>query len=225
MVGRATARTSAIGDMKMPGGKISLVDRPSRPARGSRGAIPHARTLTAFTLLELMVVTVVIGIATALILPQMRGTFEDMLLRSTGRTLVSAFALASSQAITINRPHRVLLDSAQGRYWIERAAHNREEGTGFVRVDGIPRAKGELDKRIRIQVGRTHEDPAEAPAEELFGRAEANPRLTTAQAITFYADGTAEPKEVLLRDRDGFGLALRINPTTARVRIVTVARQ
>jgi len=44
-------------------------------------------------------------------------------------------------------------------------------------------------------------------------------------AITFYPDGTADASEILLRDRDGFRVALRINPVTARVRIIELARE
>src|SRR5690242_12073923 len=55
------------------------------------------RACSAFTLLEIMVVLVLIGILTALILPEMRGTYEDALLRSTSRQLVNAFNLAYSR--------------------------------------------------------------------------------------------------------------------------------
>jgi hypothetical protein len=41
---------------------------------------------------------------------------------------------------------------------------------------------------------------------------------TVNPAIGFYADGTADAVEIRLRDRDGFGLVLEVNPVTARVR-------
>jgi prepilin-type N-terminal cleavage/methylation domain-containing protein len=44
-------------------------------------------TQRAFTLIELMVVIVLIGIMTAMIIPEMKGTFEEALLRSTAREL------------------------------------------------------------------------------------------------------------------------------------------
>ena len=44
----------------------------------------NANFRRAFTLMELVVVVVIIGIMTALIIPEMKGTFEDALLRSTG---------------------------------------------------------------------------------------------------------------------------------------------
>ena len=54
----------------------------------------------AFTLIEMMVVVLLISVLTALIIPEMKGTFEDALLRTTSRQLLDAFALASSRAVT-----------------------------------------------------------------------------------------------------------------------------
>jgi len=69
-----------------------------------------------FTLIELMVVFVLVGIMTAMIIPAMRGTYEDALLRSTSRKLVNVLNLASTRAIALNQPHRVRLDHKNGRY-------------------------------------------------------------------------------------------------------------
>ena len=49
----------------------------------------------AFTLIEMMTVLVLIGIMIAMIIPEMKGTFEDALLRSTSRDLVSVCVLIS----------------------------------------------------------------------------------------------------------------------------------
>src|SRR5687768_1339095 len=73
----------------------------------------------AFTLLELMIVLVLIGIASAMIVPAMHGTYEDALLRSTARKLVDVFNLANSRAVTLNQPFRVRLDTKEGKYSLE----------------------------------------------------------------------------------------------------------
>ena len=75
-----------------------------------------------FTLIELMVVIVLIGIMTAMIISEMKGTYEDALLRSTARKLVDVYSLANSHAISLNQLHRVRLDRKNGRYFIERTA-------------------------------------------------------------------------------------------------------
>src|SRR5664279_1696006 len=84
----------------------------------------------AFTLIELMVVMVLIGIMTAMILPEMKGTYEDALLRSTSRELVSVCSLASSHAVSLNQAHRLRLDLKTGHYVVERRAPDRKpDGT------------------------------------------------------------------------------------------------
>src|SRR5436190_209940 len=81
--------------------------RRERSAAMSPGNVNRARR--GFTLIELMVVVVLIGIVTAVIIPEMKGTYEDALLRSTSRELVNTFKLAYSRAVTLNQIHRVRL--------------------------------------------------------------------------------------------------------------------
>src|SRR4051794_18768993 len=101
-----------------------------------------------FTLIELMVVIVLIGIMTALILPEMRGTFEDALLRSSARQIADACSLANSRAITLNQEHRVRVDGGSGRFQIERKAGAGAMGAakgGYVPLRDVSGAEGEID--------------------------------------------------------------------------------
>jgi len=87
------------------------------------------------------VVIVLISIMTALIIPEMKGTYEDALLRSTGRELAETFELASSRAVSQNQSHRVQLDERSGRYLVTRKIRigGRED---FVPLKDVPAAKG-----------------------------------------------------------------------------------
>jgi type II secretion system protein H len=182
--------------------------------------------LSAFTLIELMVVMVLIGIMTALILPEMKGTYEDALLRSTSRELVSACGLASSHAVSVNQAQRLRLERKTGHYAIQRRASDRGPGDHSVAAHEVAGGEGEVDTRISIEIHKSGDETTEAAEQESApvpgSRAQAERRD---DGITFYPDGTADAVEILLRDRDGFRLALRINPITARVRIIELARE
>ncbi|HEX9047964.1 MAG TPA: GspH/FimT family pseudopilin [Verrucomicrobiae bacterium] len=167
-----------------------------------------------FTLVELMVVIAIIGILTAMMIPEMKGSFEDALLRSTGRELINVFDLANSRAVSLNQTRRVRLDEKSGRYLVEKLVV--DNGTeDFVPTDDGAGGKGELDARIAIEIrqpgGPDTESQATAPRTE--------------SAITFYPDGTADAGDILLRDRDGFRLLLQINPVTAHVQVVELERE
>src|SRR5882757_4709753 len=122
------------------------------------------RSRNAFTLIELMVVVVLIGILSALIIPEMKGTYEDALLRSTSRDLVNAFNIAASRAVSLNQLHRVRLDTKSGKYVIEKRVRETMQGDEFAPLKDVSEAEGKLDARISIQVRNEEEDPAR-PAE------------------------------------------------------------
>jgi hypothetical protein len=173
-----------------------------------------------------MVVMVLIGVMTAMIIPEMKGSFQDALLRSTSRELVNVFGLAGSRAVSVNQVLQVRLDRKTGQYAIEKRVREGGRENHFVPALDIPGGKGKLDTRISIQINLPGEGPANAAEESMPAVSEGAQLPAEAQdAIGFYPDGTADAREVVLRDSDGFRLGLRINPVTARVHIVELARE
>src|SRR5204863_8720326 len=59
------------------------------------------RSHSGFTLIELLVVIALFGILSAMIIPEMRGSYEEALLRSTSRQLVNVCNLAYSRAVSM----------------------------------------------------------------------------------------------------------------------------
>ena len=168
--------------------------------------------------MELMVVIVIIAIMTAVIVPEMKGTFEDALLRSAGRDLVNVCSLANSRAVSLNHDCRVQINPATGRYVLERKV--RDGGRElFVPLTDVSGAEGKLDARIKIEV----RSPDEMLPAELSRNAGALDDSAT--AISFYADGTADKAEIRLRDRAGFQLVMQLNPVTSRIQMGELARE
>ncbi|MCI0538981.1 MAG: hypothetical protein L0Z50_27555 [Verrucomicrobiales bacterium] len=162
---------------------------------------------------------------TALILPEMKGTYDDALLRSTSRKLVNVFHLAYSQAVAINQLHQVRFDLKDGRFFIERKSRDRGHATAFAPVQNIPGGEGKLDTRIVVELRRAAGESSDPPEQAAPLASEADSQTNKGEAIAFYPDGTADAVEIVLRDREGFRLGLRINPTTAHVRIVELERE
>jgi type II secretion system protein H len=186
----------------------------------------NQRLLRGFTLIELMVVVALVGILSALIIPEMRGSFQDALLRSTSRELVNAFHLAYSRSVSLNQTHRVRLVPAEGKYVLERAVRKAGEPVRFVPLNEILGGQGTLDTRITVDLHKTAE---KSEASESQSGREKEPEDTRGspreEFITFYPDGTADGMDIVLEDQDGFRLGLRVNPVTARVHVLEVAKK
>src|ERR1039457_6279915 len=179
------------------------------------------RGRTGFTLMELMVVVVIIGIMTAMMIPEMKGTFQDALLRSTSRELINVFDLAYSRAVSLNQLRRVRLDEKSGRYLVEKqVVENGQEN--FVPADDVPGGKGELDPRIAVEFHQPGEISSSTDGASDAPVSSGDPGGV---AISFYPDGTADGGDITLRDREGFRLMLHINPVTARVHVVEMERE
>ena len=83
-----------------------------------------------------------------------------------------------------------------------------------------------MDPRISVRLRPVGADqPTSADAIAASPESTTSESSAAADTISFNPDGTADGVELVLRDQQGFQLALRVNPTTARVRIVEMARQ
>lgn len=179
----------------------------------------------AFTLVELTIVILLIAILSASIIPEMRGTYQDALLRSTTRTLIDSFGIAYSRAVSLGQLHRVRIDVAGGEYRIER--RDPSAGTDeFTPVKDIQGGSGKLDRRISIQIRKDPDSPSDDAAQSGSRTDSDRPAGPDSDnSISFYPDGTADAAELELRDRGGFRMGLRINPITARVHIEDLKRE
>ena len=186
----------------------------------------------AFTLIELVVVLVLMSILSMLIIPEMRGTMDDAVLRAAGREWIHAFDLAGSQAVSRSQVVRVHYYSGEHRYEFEREVESKEGRDAFERVADLQGANGKLDSTVKVSIHPTTGDdsmgnpPGADRSGGSIGGSRGNLRRRNSQdTIAFYPDGTADSCRILLEDRSGYKLALLLNPITSRVEIRDVGRR
>lgn len=165
--------------------------------------------------MELLVVILVITVVSAMILPELRGSLEETLLRDSARQITGACTVARDRAVASGRTHRLRIDATSGKFRIE-SDPGAGTGRSAAPVDS-PGASGLLDARVVVRP--LDVDNPDSPVTP--------PRRSGADAgegLGFHADGTADAGGFLLQDRTGFRLALRVNPITARVRVRDLGR-
>jgi prepilin-type N-terminal cleavage/methylation domain-containing protein len=198
-----------------------------RKGAGSRGG--------AFTLVELMIVLTILAILGATIVPQFASTYQDVVLRAAGRELVAALNLSYSLAVSRQVRHRLLFDTASGRWRVESVVGESGESgaASYSPVTDVPRASGRIDPKVKVRIVEPA-DPLRPGSRETRSTAGARPAAedrnrdrsaSPPEVILFRPDGTADPREIVLRDRAGFGIALRVDAVTARVRILALERE
>ena len=172
-------------------------------------------TARGFTLIELMLVLALIAIMAAMIVPEMKGSMEDSLLRSSARQVVDLFNLTYSRAVSLNQQHRVRLNTRNGQYQVEQQSQEFLASGLFQPILNDNDFQGQIDSRIQITL---RPPPQDTLADQM---PEEEPQFPPFRdGISFYPDGTADSCEIVLRDRTGVELVLQINPITASVRIL-----
>ena len=155
---------------------------------------------SAFTLIEIMVVVIILGILAATIIPQFMGTTQD--------AKVSA---AKSQVAE--------LESALERFYIHMDRYPTADEGLKILVD--PPANDDGKKWRGPYIKQLRNDPWGNPYQYSF------PGTHHPSSFDIWSRGAdgADGGDITLRDRAGFRLLLQINPVTARVHVVELERE
>jgi type II secretion system protein H len=170
----------------------------------SRAAI-SVKATRAFTLLELMIVLVILGILMTLTIPTFSGMHKRNQLRSTAREIVALMKYARTEAVFGERMTEVFLDIDKRQYWLD--LRTPDEKTG----EYNPRAKKSQyeDKRD------LHQD---IWFSEVTGY-DSNIISNKIIAVDFYPDGSASPTLFTLANKTENKMTIEVLKATGMTEI------
>lgn len=87
---------------------------PAAPAKGAGRA--RGRLVSGFTMLEMMIIIVIIGIVAAMAIPSFLRTMPKLEARSTARNILNYVRLARSKAVAEGSQFGVYIDTSNRRY-------------------------------------------------------------------------------------------------------------
>ena len=154
-------------------------------------AIPHSK---GFTLIELMVVIVVLGVMMGLVIPQL-GNIGDANLKRSTRHLTGMIKFLRDEAQAKKVKYRLRFDIQGGRYWAEEFIRTSKDTEEIRRLQLALTNEGSLAGQTTfkdVQVGSHPDDPY----------------------MLFTPDGWVEPAFIHLRNSDDKVFTLIVKPLT-----------
>jgi Tfp pilus assembly protein FimT len=168
-------------------------------------AMDREGPVAAFTLLELLLVVVIVGVTGAIVVPRLAGSFASV---RTGKSAERVFAAArEAQGRAVLRGVRVRLALAcdDGLFWIEEERQPLEAPGRWSELFGREGKPDRLEAGVRVADVRLNDGTAAS------GRVD----------IGFRPDGSADDARILLENDAGDRRAVAIRGLTGRVRILT----
>lgn len=152
-----------------------------------------------YTLIELAVVIILIGIVMTLAVPQLKYTITEDSLKSTARKLAGVIQTLRNDAIDNQETYYLMIDFESNRIWTE--SQSMSEDDRFTAV----KAASELPDDVRIiDITYLYSDK----------------KMTGQTSILFNKKGYMQPVLIHLGSGDGRKLTLDLSPFQGRIKIL-----
>ncbi len=184
-----------------------------------------ARDPEGFTLLEIVVVALLLGLLASLVLPSV-DIGGGLRLRNAARELAGDLAYASQRAVTTGREHAWVLDLDAQVFRIEQLVLEEQEAFELPTHVGLlslsPPESGLDYEPVGNRTGQCRELSEAIAIAELCVAGECHEHGE--RWIVFSPDGAASPADVYVADSDGYEMQVRVIGFTGEVRIEDVPR-
>ncbi len=167
-----------------------------------RGERVLGRVQRGFTLLELVVVVVILGLAAGLVVPRLGRGFEGLEFARAARGLMSHVRRARAEAIARREVRLLVISPGEHLAWMEDRARWAPESP-VAPAPSPPPTSFALPPGIRILPG----DPGASPTERVL--------------LTFFPGGESSGGRLLIEARGGRRLVVSVDPLTGLPALAT----
>jgi prepilin-type N-terminal cleavage/methylation domain-containing protein len=193
---KATTRTSRAGRYSNMQNQFRIADfgfRSRGKHQNPQSAI-HIPQLNGFTLIELTIVIVILGVMLSLIIPRL-GELGDANLKRSARHLSGMIRFLKDESQAQKAVFRLRFDVHEGRYWTEVMAQTTDQTVEFKRFSSEMGSEGSLSGQTTFRDVRVSSHPDDP-------------------YIQFTPDGWVEQAFMYLRDGSDRDFTLLVKPLT-----------
>ncbi len=169
----------------------------------------RAQDRSGFTLIEIVIATVILGLLMTVAMPAMRGMNEKNKLRAEAREMVALMKMARTEAVFNERTTQIFLDIEKREFWLDLREPTKKGEKRDKDDRKIVEQKRQLDGKIWFEETLVYEQNI------LKGKI---------IAIDFYPDGSASPSLITLANPlanggEGARLTLELLKSTGQIEL------
>lgn len=166
-----------------------------------------------YTLLELMVVLVLMGIAAALVVPNVRGS-ESIRIQTAVRAIASDIMYAQSDALAYQARRAVVFDPASNTYWIAEVSGDELDfdTQAMYKIDGP-------EQRFLVDIDQTSGGVAQLISADFDGEAVLVFDELGGPVAGIDSDAPSAGGAIIIGSDDGTAYQLNVEPYTGRVTV------